>query len=529
MAISLAPDNHWERSDKHVNNSGGPSAFIGAKRGPSRGLRLFVTVFLVCSAFSTTNVVRETYLAMALGESLTVRVDPYLGLHPDLFEIPGRGSYINSNPGASFLGAIPYAIARPALDVLFRVKPSLVSPKPAAAYEDPRPNRTNFMNRARARGLDVKLGLAAIITAVGLMTPLAALAALLMMRFLTHRGINEQEAALWSLAFAFATPVLFRSAFLNQNLLLAYAVGAAYVLMVGLRPRTHDSAIPPSTLLFIGALLGFGVVLDYSAAPMALVFAAWIFWRHIHRGTLTALRGVVLYGVGALPPLAMLFIYQWAAFGVPWFPAQRYMPATDLSVIGWNGLSWPTSELLTGNLIDLRYGLFAFCPLLIAALAARRRTALSAADGAALPWVAALCLSLYLFSSANQFANLQWNTGVRYMVPAVPILFVAALPVLRAWPRVVTGTLLGASGVISLLVSMTRESIPDAVGVVATTGPTLPVFIVLEKMASGYPALDPPAWLPFTLLVVLTAALWMWWRTDRALPHAQRAQSTTAQ
>ena len=53
------------------------------------GRRLFLTVWLVYAAFLTTNVVRETYLAVALGGDYSVRVDPYLGLHPDLFEILG--------------------------------------------------------------------------------------------------------------------------------------------------------------------------------------------------------------------------------------------------------------------------------------------------------------------------------------------------------------------------------------------------------------------------------------------------------
>jgi hypothetical protein len=79
-------------------------------RDPRIGWRLFVTVWLVYSVFATTNVVRETYLAISLGTSATVRVDPYLDLHPDLFEIPGRGSFINSNPGASLLAALPYAL-----------------------------------------------------------------------------------------------------------------------------------------------------------------------------------------------------------------------------------------------------------------------------------------------------------------------------------------------------------------------------------------------------------------------------------
>src|SRR5215212_948847 len=92
--------------------------------------RLFVTVFVIYAIHFSSNVVRETYLAVTLGENFSVRVDEYLGLHPDLFSIPGRGAYINSNPGASMLGAIPYALARPIIDGILRAKPDLARPKP---------------------------------------------------------------------------------------------------------------------------------------------------------------------------------------------------------------------------------------------------------------------------------------------------------------------------------------------------------------------------------------------------------------
>ena len=95
-----------------------------AARLPLTASRLFLTVFLIYAAHFASNVVRETYLAMSLGERMSVRVDEYLGLHPDLFEIPERGSYINNNPGASILGALPYAAARPAISCLLYTSPS---------------------------------------------------------------------------------------------------------------------------------------------------------------------------------------------------------------------------------------------------------------------------------------------------------------------------------------------------------------------------------------------------------------------
>ena len=487
--------------------SPGPARWYG-----TTGARLVFTVWLVYSLFATTNVARETYLSLAIAERFTIRVDEYLGLHSDLFEISGRGGYINNNPGASFLGAVPLLFARPALGVLFRLKPALIAPKPPAAYEDPRPNRTRFMNAARAKGLDVKLGLAALITAAGLMAPLGALAAWLVFGFLRQRGVSERAAAGWSLLYAIGTPLLFRSAFLNQNALLAHGVLGAYILLAGWRPRPLGAPVPSSSLLGIGLLLGYGLVCDYSAAPLLLMFGLWIMAAEASRGWGAAIRAGATYTAGALPMVALLLWYQQAAFGSPWYPAQRYMPATEYSVIGWNGFFVPTAELLWGNLFDPRYGLFAFCPLLVAALAAPfARGDRTDPFRAQAWWMLAVGVAVYVFSSANQFANLQWNTGVRYLVPLVPLLFLAARQVLRATPPAFGAVLAAVSVVISLAVSMTRESVTDALRLVLSHGPTLPVFVVLDKMASGYPALQfgvlgPVVTLGGALLLLL--ALW---------------------
>lgn len=487
----------------------------GERSARATGWRLFLTVWLVYSIFATTNVVRETYLAITLGTDATVRVDPYLGLHPDLFELPGRGAFINSNPGASILGAVPYAVlVRPAIALAVRLKPEIAEPKPPASYDDPRPNRTRFMNAARARGLDIVLGLAALGTAVTLMAPLGALAAVLMFVFLRERLGDPRRALALALIFAFATPTFFRAGFLNQNAIVAHLVFGAWILKVGVSPRPPAAAPGTRALLGIGVLLGFAIVCDYSAIPFAIVFGCWILadaWRR--GGTGAALREGAIYSTGAAIGLTILLAYQWIAFGHPIWPAQRYMPPTEYSVRGWFGFTAPTLELLWGNLFDLRYGLFAFCPLLLAALAAPfiRKTGDWMPSRSELGWIGLGFAGLLVFSSANQFANLQWNTGVRYMVPAAPLLFVASVPVLRAMPRFARWALVGVSLVISLAVSMTREDVPTALRLVVADGPTLPVLIVLRKMASGY-SISLPAATAWIVFAVVAATLFMLWR-----------------
>jgi hypothetical protein len=502
-----------------------------------------VTVWLVYAVYATTNVVRETYLAISLGTRGSVRVDEFLGLHSDLFEIPGRGGYINNNPGASMLGAAAYLFVRPAIALAVALRPEIAQPKPPASYDDPRPNRTKFMNAARARGLDVTLGLAAIGIQVLLMAPLGALAALAVWRALTARLGDAREALAWTLVYAVATPLLFRSAFLNQNALMGHFVLGAFLLIgsrhsgVGNRgaavddPRSAIEGTRERHPFLVGVLLALGLLCDYSAVPFLVVFGLWILadgWRD--RGVSGALRDGAIYVAGAAGPIALLLGYQWVAFGSPWFPAQRYMPPTEYSVKGWFGFTPPTLELLVGNLFDPRYGLFAFCPFLIVAFAAPfLRSRPEGPTNRELWWSFAAVGALLLFSSANQFANLQWNTGVRYMVPAVPLLFFAAVPVLRRMPRWVAGTLVAVSLLISLAVTMTREDVPTALRLLFTEGPTLPVLIVLRKMASGYTTFQLPAWSGLAVHVLLAGVLWaIWRRRDLADGGARAATNVGA-
>lgn len=490
--------------------------------------RLFITVWIVYSIHFASNVVRETYLAIALGEKLSVRVDEYLGLHPDLFEIPGKGAYINSNPGASMLGAIPYAVAHPVISAIFRGKPELARPKPAATYADPRPNRTTFMNESRRRGLDVKLALAAASMHAGLMAPLGALGALVMFLFLRAR-LRDKRKALWlSLLYAFGTPIFFRSAFLNQNAIVTHSVLVAYVLLAGLGPAGIDSKemrdstgattgeISSARIAVAGVLLGLCILCDYSGVALALAFGVWSIWEGWRRGRSSlALRWPALLIAGAAGPLVLLLIYQWVAFGNPWLPAQAYMPPTEFSVRGWHGFSVPTPSLLFANLFDLRYGLFMFCPMLLGSFASpflRNRDRDGGPTGSELALIFGATGALYLFASSVQFAAMQFNTGVRYMVPAAPVLFIALVPVLLRLPRWGAIVLVVPTVVISWSVAMTREVVPTALSRIFTGGPELPWLTVLRKMSGAYAPFLAAHPSPIPVFIVVGVILWLLWR-----------------
>jgi hypothetical protein len=170
-------------------------------------------------------------------------------------------------------------------------------------------------------------------------------------------------------------------------------------------------------------------------------------------------------------------------------------------------------ELLWRNLFDLRYGLFAFCPLLLAAFGApfiRRDESAPPRD--ALWLIFGASAALWLFNSANQFANLQWNTGVRYMVPAGALLFFAAVPVLRRLPTAIAAALVVLSATISWSTAMARESVPVSLARIFTGGFELPWLEVLEKTSGAYAPFLEHGTSAVPLLLLTGVVLWLIWR-----------------
>jgi hypothetical protein len=335
--------------------------------------------------------------------------------------------------------------------------------------------------------------------------------------FLRERLRDERKALWLALLYAFGTPIFFRSAFLNQNAILAHAVLLAYVVAAGLRPRSPVEPISPRNAAAAGLLLGLGLLCDYSAAPLCAAFGGWIIyegWKG-DRPAVHAVRAATACILGALGPVLLLLGYQWLAFGNPLLPAQAYMPPTQFSARGWNGFFWPEPALLLQNLLDPRFGLFVFCPLLAAGLAApllRRRPGGPSASELWLIMTASA--ALYIFNSSVQFAYLQFNTGVRYLVPAVPLLFFAAVPVLLRLPRIALWSLVLPTLAISWSVAMAREDVPLSLARIFLHGFELPWLTVLEKMSSGYIPWLATGTSPLPLFLLAGAVLWLLWGTS---------------
>jgi hypothetical protein len=381
-------------------------------------------------------------------------------------------------------------------------------------YRDERPRRVEFYKTARSRGLDVRFGLVAAITMVLFMAPLTAGSVVLMYSVLGAAGVAQRRAVWLALLYAFGTPAFFRTAYLNQNLALGVFVFAGFVLlwnpgsMVSWRSRTRA--------VVAGLLGGLAILSDYSGAVLAGLIGLYAWWRGAEeRGAGEGLRQALWYAAGVLPGILLLWQYQWASFGNPFYPPQHWMAPVRWIDVGYQGVGGVTPELLRMLLVDPRFGLFVAMPLALLALASpilarRGRSPLPLRETLT---CLALGAALVLFFSTVQYTRLQWVTGIRYLTPLVPFLFLAAVPVLLRLPRVVAYGLAFGAVTVTWSMAMVRSqgTVAENVRRALIEGFQLPWLTVLGKTSEQYmPWLQGrPSALPWLALVgVAVAAIW---------------------
>lgn len=491
-------------------------------RMPPRAIavRIFFTAWLVYALHFATDIVREHYLALSLGDHFSFRVDEYANLHPDLFEKPGYGWHIGNNPGVSMLAAIPYALARPLIEPVVatvqakRAASGLAEPP---AFTTPRPNARAFFAEAWRRGLDVKFGLAALVMHLLCMAPSSALGVVLVFYALRH-VLGSDRSALWlSLLYAFGTPVFFRTGFLNHNLMLGHFAFAGFLALWN--PSGGSRLSAGVRHLLAGGAGGVALLFDYSGVVFLLGLFAYALaaqWRDV--GMAGAVRGGALYVLGSIPPVLLLWWYQYRSFGNPFLPGQHWMPPVEWIELGYQGFGMPQLELLGALAFDYRFGIFTAAPLFLLALlapwagrgGARRLPTLELAV------CAMLFVGLWVFFAGSNYTRLQWNTGIRYMAPIFPFLFLpAAIVIVRLRPFVIYGIAIG-SVLLAWCMAMNREvwrplGVLDPVVKILVGGFELPALTTLLRMRAQFGYLVEHGVSPIPLFLLAGAVIVAIW------------------
>lgn len=409
--------------------------------------RVFLTCWAVYTVFWTPYVAREHFPAITLVERGSLDVAPYLGWTDDIFRGPNGGAYINNNPGASLTGAIPLRLLRP---LLVRVD--------AWNRGLPRPGRrTNeeLFQRTLDEGRAFYFLLIAFLTVTLVMAPATAGTAAYLCSRLSAGGVPVASAACVALLYGLGTPMLFRTGLLNHNLLVGDAGFTALLLLWD----PHDRPLGAGRAAVAGLLAGYAVLCDYSGVVVAAVTFLYAWMRSGKQPFVRRWRIVLAYAAGFLPGIGALAIYQAWAFGSPFLPSQHYMVSTALTSHGYRGFDLPSLALAWANLVDPRFGLFAYCPLLILAFAAPFVTSARYRIPRRETRVLFLYFALFLlFCSANQYSWLQPLTGFRYLVPVVPVLALLAVQTAQALPRWARRVAVVAACSQSLIIAAAHEN-----------------------------------------------------------------------
>jgi hypothetical protein len=493
-------------------------------------VRLFLTCWLVFGLHFATNTVREIFLALAIGDHFSFRVDEYAKMHPDLFEKPGYGWHIGANPGGSMVAALPYALARPVIDRVVervnrqRAASGHVEPP---GYRSPWPMARAFYAEAWRRGFDVKFGLAAFVMQFLAMAPSSALGVVAMF-YALRQVLASDRAALWfSLVYAFGTPVFFRTGYLNHNLMFGHIVFLGFMALWN--PSRAPRPGVTTRFLLAGLAGGLAILFDYSGAILAaglLLYGLVRSWIHADEGS--PVRKAAWYAAGGVGPVLLLWLYQWRSFGHPFYPGQHWMPPVEWIERGYQGVTGPQLDLLAALAFDYRFGLFVSSPIMLLGLLA---PFVDRGPGRRLPVVETVfllgcTLGLLAFFSGVHYTRLQFNTGIRYLAPVFPLLFLPTAVVLARLPRRAIYLVAVISVFQAWALAMYRD-VERGLGMlepilrVLFGGFQLPALNVLARLGGQYGDYFPQGASPlplFALTGALVFGLWTPWLDERESP-----------
>lgn len=270
--------------------------------------------------------------------------------------------------------------------------------------------------------------------------------------------------------------------------------------------RWTRSEAPPSSLLFAGFLAATAVTAEYTSAIVAGLVGLWLPFAR-PQSARSRVGSLLLFGLGAVPPLVLLGAYHSRCFGSPFETGYKHL--ADAAYQPWHlggflGIRTPDPRALALSLFSPLRGLFALSPGLLLGVgglpllwAERRRWR-------ELGPIAVLTLAIvgaYLyFTSSFSYESWGWTTGPRHMTGLVPFLLLPlALLLQRAANRVLIGLargLLASSILLTGLITLVNY-VPDNASEglfglavpLARAGdlvPSVPVFLGLLNPFSGF-------------------------------------------
>ena len=217
---------------------------------------------------------------------------------------------------------------------------------------------------------------------------------------------------------------------------------------------------------------------------------------------------------------------------VSFLPGAALDAAVEWIELGYQGYGWPQLELLLALAFDYRFGLFVSSPVMALALfyPLVGRSTRRLLPNLELAFILLLFLAFWLFFSGSNYTRLQFNTGIRYMAPMFPFLFVPAAALLVQLPRVAIYLIAVVSVTESWCLAMTRDverhfGVLDPILRVFIGGFQLPALNTLSQLGSQFGEFLQNGVSPLPLFAIAAVVLYGVWSPRFTGVSASRARS----
>jgi hypothetical protein len=377
-------------------------------------------------------------LTRALVEHRTVAIDRYAANTGDYATVRGR-IVSDKAPGLSLLAVLPYVLYR----LVTHVPPVQHLVERVAhrgAFADTlNPNGTGVSDDKADEAVALMW-----VTFVCVAIPAALLTVLLarlFRRFSPHESVNAAVAVVLMLA----TPLAAYGNAFYGHVPVAVLLFAAFALLI-----EAGTVLGRERLVAMGALFGAALVIEY---PGALIVAALGIWTLVILWRSRALPRLGWLVLGSLLPLALLGLYDRAAYGT--ILPTGYEHSTlwqDRHSEGFVSITYPKLNALWGATFGDFRGLFFLAPVLLLAAPGFVVWWRTGRDRAA--WFVVLwsIVVFFLFDAASAMWWGGFAVGPRYLLPMLPFCCYpigALIPVfIRRWRLAAGGAILAAISLI---------------------------------------------------------------------------------
>lgn len=358
---------------------------------------LYLYSFPYFAEIRSANELPRIYLTQAIVEEGTVAIDTGVERWGSTADVSPAGGhhYSNKAPGSSFL-AVPAYVALKGVKAVVGSEPTLAEMTWAFRVF------------------------------TGIVPTLLFL--VLLWRFLRRFCPDEGPRRIAVVGYAVGSMAMTYSVLFISHQLSAVCIGTAYILAVWV----IEDGLDHRWLLACGFAAGCAPLVDYQAAFAGVPLAVYVTYHLVSKRRWRPFAYVVL---ASIPPVAVLLVYHWQAFGGPFTTGydvtETFAHFHQKGFLGADKLRW---EAFTGSTIAADNGLVFFCPMLLLAIPG---WVLMARDKQW--WHFGITLSVVaiyvLFISSLIFWRGGWQLGPRYITAMLPFAMVPVAVAIAAADR----------------------------------------------------------------------------------------------